>query len=99
MKYILIQHPGFKDAFLEQVEVFKKSSPEDLIDSYNKSVKTGIVGVYAQAIMLVALRHVIKECFGVSPIKLEDNTVLSLTEEVVISDGKLIYSYSSLEVE
>ena len=99
MKYILIQHPGFKDAFLEQVEVFKKSSPEDLIDSYNKSVKTGIVGVYAQAIMLVALRHVIKGCFGVSPIKLEDNTVLSLTEEVVISDGKLIYSYSSLEVE
>ena len=38
------------------LETFKAQTSEELIARYNSSVKTGIVGVYAQAIMLVALR-------------------------------------------
>ena len=91
MKYILIQQPGFKERFLERLEAFKAQTSEELIDLYNSSVKTGIVGVYAQAIMLVALRHEIKRRFGVSPILLEDNMILSLTDIVEIQEGNLVY--------
>ena len=91
MKYVLIQKPGFKERYLENLETFKAQTSEELIDRYNGSVKTGIVGVYAQAIMLVALRHEIKRRFGASPILLEDNVILSLTRRVEIRDGELIY--------
>jgi hypothetical protein len=91
MKYVLIQQPGFKERCLENLETFKAQTSEELIDRYNSSVKTGIVGVYAQAIMLVALRHEIKRRFGVSPILLEDNVILSLTGKVEIRDGDLVY--------
>jgi len=91
MKYILIQQPGFKERFLERLEAFKTQTSEELIDRYNSSVKTGIVGVYAQAIMLVALRHEIKRRFGVSPILLEENMILSLTGRVEIQEGELVY--------
>ena len=91
MKYILIQQPGFKERCLGNLEAFKAQTSEELIDRYNSSVKTGIVGVYAQAIMLVALRHEIKRRFGVSPILLEDNMILSLTRRVEIQDGDLVY--------
>ena len=63
MKYVLIQKPGFKERFFEHLETFKVQTSEELIDRYNSSVKTGIMGVYAQAIMLVALRHEIKRRF------------------------------------
>ena len=91
MKYILIQKPGFKERCLENLETFKVQTSEELIDRYNSSVKTGIVGVYAQAIMLVALRHEIKRRFGVSPILLEDNMILSLSGKVEIKEGELVY--------
>jgi hypothetical protein len=91
MKYVLIQQPGFKERCLENLETFKAQTSEELIDRYNSSVKTGIVGVYAQAIMLVALRHEIKRRFGVSPILLEDNMILSLTGRVEIREGNLVY--------
>ena len=73
------------------METFKAKTSEELIDRYNSSVKTGIVGVYAQAIMLVALRHEIKRRFGASPILLEDNMILSLTRRVEIKEGELVY--------
>ena len=94
MKYILIQQPGFKERCLANLETFKAQTSGELIDRYNSSVKTGIVGVYAQAIMLVALRHEIKRRFGVSPILLEDNMILSLTGRVEIQDGDLVYEGS-----
>ena len=91
MKYVLIQKPGFKERCLESLEAFKAQTSEELIDRYNSSVKTGIVGVYAQAIKLVALRHEMKRRFGVSPILLEENMILSLTGRVEIRDGNLVY--------
>lgn len=91
MKYVLIQQPGFKERCLENLETFKAQTSEELIARYNSSVKTGIVGVYAQAIMLVALRYEIKRRFGVSPILLEDNMILSLTRKVEIREGELVY--------
>ena len=91
MKYVLIQQPGFKERFLERLETFKVQTSEELIDRYNSSVKTRIVGVYAQAIMLVALRHEIKRRFGVSPILLKENMILSLTGKVEIREGELVY--------
>ena len=91
MKYVLIQKPGFKERCLENLETFKVQTSEELIDRYNSSVKTGIVGVYAQAIMLVALRYEIKRRFGVSPILLEENMILSLTGRVEIREGELVY--------
>ena len=91
MKYVLIQKPGFKERCFEHLETFKAQTSEELIDRYNSSVKTGVVGVYAQAIMLVALRHEIKRRFGVSPILLEEIMILSHTGKVEIRDKELVY--------
>ena len=98
MKYILIQRPGFKERYINEINKLNKSTSEQLIQLYNANVKTGIVGVHAQAIMLVALRHVIKSRFGVCPIKIEDNIILSLTGSVIISDDKLFYEGTNLPV-
>ncbi len=99
MQYILIQHPGFKEKYFEHLDKFKSQSSEELISIYNQNVRTGIVGVYAQAIMLVALRFEIKRRFGVSPIKLKDNMILSLTGKVKISNGKLISLETNKEID
>ena len=99
MKYILIQKPGFKEKYFEHLDEFKYQSSEELISIYNQNVRTGIVGVYAQAIMLVAIRFEIKRRFGVSPIKLKDNMILSLTGKVKISNGKLIYLDTNKEID
>lgn len=98
LSYMLIQHKGFKEKFINQVESFQEITSIELIDRYNSSVKTGIVGVYAQAVMLVALRHVIQDRFGASPVKLKDNLIVSLTGEVEIKEGKLFYLKSGKTV-
>jgi hypothetical protein len=98
LSYMLIQQKGFKEKFISQVESFQQTTSIELIDRYNSSVKTGIVGVYAQAVMLVALRHVIKNRYGASPVKLKDNLIVRLTGEVEIKEDKLFYLSSGKAV-
>ena len=98
ISHVIIHRRGIKEEVMEHLELFKHNSSEELIETYNRNVQIGSIAVYAQAIMLVALRRVIKERFGVSPITIEDNMIVSLTGKVMIKDGKLFYTSDGQEV-
>jgi hypothetical protein len=91
MKYVLGQREGFKEEFFAEVKVLKELSSEELVQSYNREVELGIVGVYGQAIRLVALGYHFRTRFNQSPVQVEDNIIISLTGKVKIVDDSLCY--------
>ena len=91
MKYILTQQNGFKEKYLSTLEYLGNYSPEKIVALYNKEVLKGIVGVYEQGVYLVALRLILVRTFNQSPILIEENTIISLTDEVKIYESKLYY--------
>lgn len=92
MEYLFIQRPGDREKIMELLGNFKKNSKQELITQYNSSVKTGIVGVHAQAQMLVALNNAFLATFGKSPIKIEDNIIISLTGKIELIGEDWQYS-------
>ena len=92
MEYLFIQRPGDREKIMELLGNFKKNSKQELITQYNSSVKTGIVGVHAQAQMLVALNNAFGATFGKSPIKIEDNIIISLTGKIELIGEDWQYS-------
>ena len=77
MEYILVQHEGFKEEYLNQIKPLEGVSSDELVRRYNKEVDTGIVGVYAQGIFLAALRIAFIKKFKQSPILIKDNLIIS----------------------
>jgi len=91
LKYVMIPRPGDRESALEKVAHFSTLPQEELVNRYNRQVEIGIVGVHAQAVMLLALRHVMLKVFGDSPVKFEENVLVSLSGKARIVDGKLEY--------
>ena len=88
MQYVFIQRPGDREKIIELAATFKLKSKQELVESYNNSVKVGIVGVHAQAQMLVALHNAFKNAFGKSPITIEENIIISLTGKIILIDDE-----------
>lgn len=82
MEYLFIQRTDDREKIMGFLGNFKKNSKQELVTHYNSSVTTGIVGVHAQAQMLVALNNAFGATFGKSPIKIEDNIIISLTGKI-----------------
>ena len=82
MKHVFISREGDKEQFVKNFESIKKLSNQDLIEKYNNAVDSGIVGVHAQALHLLALRKVFIERIGKSPIVIEDDIVISLSGKI-----------------
>ena len=91
MEYILVQHEGFKEEYLNQIKPLEGVSSDELVRRYNKEVDTGIVGVYAQGIFLAALRIAFIKKFKQSPILIKDNVIIRLTDKVKIKEEALYY--------
>ena len=58
-------------------KAFRECSDADLAKKYFKQMRMGIVGVRKQILYLIALRNVMKERFGRSPIEF-DGIILEL---------------------
>ena len=56
MQHLYLQRRGDKEQILSFHKDIKEKTNQELTDSYNLSAKTGIVGVHAQALYLIALR-------------------------------------------
>lgn len=82
MEYLFIQRPGDKNEILKLLKKFKEYSNEELIKDYNKAVEIGIVGSRAQAQKLIALNISFNIIFRNSPIKIENNILIRLTEKI-----------------
>ena len=92
MEYLFIQRPGDREKIMELLGNYKKKSKQELVSYYNSSVTTGIVGVHAQAQMLVALHNAFGAIFGKSPIKIEENSIISLTDKIELIGKEWQYS-------
>lgn len=82
MEYLFIQRPGEKEEILELLNNFKEYSKEALVEDYNKAVEIGIVGSRAQAQKLIALNITFNTVFSTSPIKIENNVSIRLTDKI-----------------
>ena len=91
MEYLLIQKEGFKELYFNEIKKLEGSSSSELIELYNKQVEIGIVGVYRQAVYLVALRKMFLERFNQSPVHVKDNVLVSLTGKVKQKEDALYY--------
>ncbi len=78
MKHVFIPREGDKERFADYENHFRELSDQELIEAYHRQVRCGITGVHAQAVYLLALRKVMGERFGGSPITLEDGGVIDL---------------------
>jgi hypothetical protein len=78
MKYVYIPREADKQQLLDNENHFKELSDKELIKAYHRQVRTHITGVHAQALYLLALRKVMKQRFGKSPITLKDGSILDL---------------------
>lgn len=78
MKHVFISREGDEEHFVDNVSHFRKKSDQELIEAYHREARIGITGVHAQAVYLLALRTVMKERFGESPVTLEDGGVVGL---------------------
>ena len=92
MEYLFIQRPGDREKIMELLKEFKQCSKEELVSRYNRTVEVGIVGVHAQAQMLVALYNAFKTAFGKSPVKVEENIIISLTGKIELIGEDWQYS-------
>lgn len=89
VKYVLNLHENDREHTQAYQEQFRLKTREELIELYNKQLKIGIVGVRMQSLYLYALRQVMIDEFGISPIDLEKGMVISLTGKAKLSDGSL----------
>lgn len=89
MKYLYITRAGDRDLIIDRYNYYKIQSNKKLFERYNDNCKSGIVGVHRQAIELIALNRIFKEKFNKSPITIEDNSIIGLTESIIQdqSDG------------
>lgn len=87
----MIQRPGFRDELLERYREIQGYTNDELVQRYNRQVEIGIVGVYAQAVILLAIRILFIERFGHSPVVVKDEIVIAITEKVRDENGGLYY--------
>lgn len=92
MEYLFIQRKGDLEKITELLNEFKQYSKEELVFRYNRTDEVGIVGVHAQAQMIVALYQAFKFAFKRSPINIVDNAIISLTGEIELIGEDWQYS-------
>ena len=85
-EHLYIQRTGDRERVIEFYENLKKSSKAELVASYNNAVRMGMVGVHAQGLLLIALNWSFHDAFQKSPIKIEDNVLISLTGIIDLKD-------------
>jgi hypothetical protein len=91
MKYVFIQIQGDRERILERVAHYRTFTRQQLVNRYNEACTTGIVGVRAQAVDLLALRFIFREVFNASPISVENNMIIALTGRIALLDDTFIY--------
>lgn len=91
MEYLFIQQETDLPIILNLFKESKLLSKQELVYRYNNNVRIGIVGSRAQAQMLIALYNVFNLSFGSSPIKIENNVIISLTGKIQLNGENWIY--------
>jgi hypothetical protein len=88
VEYIYIGREKDKNIIAEDKKIFEAETLEELVASYNRQVKCGIVGVHRQALYLMALRQEFRERLKESPVYLLEH-VLGLVGPIEVVDGNI----------
>jgi hypothetical protein len=86
MKHVFIPREGDKERFFEYESHFRECSDQELNEAYQRQARCGMTGVHAQAVYLLALKEVMEERFGESPVTLEDGGIIDLSRHQNIKD-------------
>jgi hypothetical protein len=87
MEHIHFQRKGDQERFLKYRNMFKTFSNKELIDSYNHSVDSDIIGSHQHALYLISIGKTFNSRFGKSPINIDDNNLISLSGKIVQEGG------------
>ena len=90
MEHLYIPRRGDGETLIANKRHFEKYSEQELVKSYNKSAKLGIVGVHQQGLHLIALWKEFSERYGDSPVQFEEN-VIDLRGPIEIKNNKINY--------
>lgn len=83
MTYLFIPQAGDREAIHTRLSALENATKEELITIYNKTQKTGIVGVRAQIHGILALHYRFNAVFGASPISIKDQFEVALQTPIV----------------
>ncbi|WP_136467791.1 hypothetical protein [Flagellimonas onchidii] len=80
MKHWYLPRPNDKDKIGKLISRYSEYSKDEIVDLCRSAINTNIVGSHFQALHLIALNHVSKKILGKSPISIENNSIISISE-------------------
>ena len=91
MDYIFIQRKGDMEAIINYKESLGKLTLDELVNKYNGQAKLGFTGVHQQARLVVAMHQEFLGRINESPIKIEENLLISFKGAIALIDNKIVY--------
>lgn len=88
-EFMLLPDRSLRDAITQSKCKLSHLSDCEVVDRYNRTVRSGFV-VRQQAIETLVLHYLMKERFGSSPLKIHHNCILELTSEVQLLNGAIV---------
>ena len=89
---MILERTGDREFAIKMLSAYTQLDNAGLIEAYNSAWRVGIVGSHLQAVSYYALHIAFKKRFGVSPILIEDEIILSLTEPIELKGDSWEYS-------
>jgi len=89
---MLLEKPGDREFAIKMLSAYTQLDNAGLIEAYNSAWKVGIIGSHLQAVSYYALHVALKRRFGASPILIEDEIILSLTDPIDLNGDSWKYS-------
>ena len=74
----MVQRPGLPADMQAAIARLDGHTDSEVIAGYNAQCRLGFTGVYAQAIHVLALHQQLKRRFGVGPLSIKDNALMTL---------------------
>jgi len=75
---LYLRRPGDKEIISKMFLDLEKLNHEELIDAYTNLAERGLVAAHGQTLYLLAMRIAFLRLFESSPVKFEDNCILSI---------------------
>jgi len=88
MEHIYVNRTGDNVIIADYKKKFEAETLKDLVASYNRQVKCGVVGVRRQALYLIALKQEFKERLKESPVYLMEH-VLGMVGPIEVVEGNI----------
>lgn len=97
LEILIIPRPGDKEVVRNYCQRFMEMEKSELIESYNKAWKLGIVGNHQQGLNYYAMHLAFMKIYGKSPITLEGGCALGLTEPICEDGDSWAYAGTHIE--